>query len=323
MAVAFPFDRPTIDWSSKELGADFKDFEDYVNLLFDGPHCANWTDAQKSSAIVSWSGAKGRQAFSTFTWADPADKQKPDVVLKKFKEYVEPKTNKWLSRFHLHESRQKSNQTTDEFLSECMRQAAKCKLKDNNEIEERVLEQIIVGVKDVHIQQKLLSKGDALTLTDALDIARSIEAAGHQLSQLRASTSETATAHAVRSRNRGSGCLRCGRSHPTRPQTICPAWGSICRGCGKPNHWVQKCLSGQQGGRRGQSDQGQAQSQPKGRPRGQSQTQPQNRPGQTYHGCYEATAYPYQDEHSPPMGYQHDAVYSGAYDDDDHSTIFG
>ncbi len=206
--TGFPFDVPKIDWESKDLATEYKDFKDYINLLFEGPHCDGWTDAQKASAIVSWSGPKGRKAFSTFTWTNAADKKKPDNVLDKFEAYVEPKTNKWLARIHLQRTRQAEDQSVDEYLAECIRQANKCKLADQDATDERVLEQLIVGIRDAEIQQKLLSKGDKLKLTDALDIARGIEASGQHLTQLRGSNpSTTAAIHAVKNKN--SVCQRC------------------------------------------------------------------------------------------------------------------
>ncbi len=284
MAISFQFDRPQMDWDSKEIGAEFKDFRDYVELLFKGPHCNGWTDAQKASAIVSWSGVKGRKAFSTFTWADAADKDKPKEVLDKFQAHVEPKTNKWLARFDLHELRQTSDQPIDEFLAQCMRQASKCKLADQNAVEERVLEQIIVGVRDYNIQQKLLAKGDALDLNDALDIARSVESTKRHLSQLRSSTSDTAvTAHAVRGQGQNNECRNCGRKHPFKPKSQCAAYGQTCNGCGKKNHFVRYCRSKGQGQRQGNSAQPQ-QNQTPSQQQGSQQNRQQgnNQQQQTY-----------------------------------------
>ncbi len=306
MAAAFPFEVPKINWEAEDLGSEFKDFREYVELLFNGPQCDKWTAQQKASAIVSWAGATGRKAFSTFQFADAADKAKPDKVLDKFEKYVEPKTNKWLARVHLQRTVQKENQSVDEYLAVCIRQANKCKLKDNDAVDERVLEQLVVGMRDSTIQQKLLSKGDGLKLNEALDIARSMEASGHQLSQLRASdTNPTTAVHAVR--NKQSNCTKCGRKHPIR---TCPAWGAICKGCGKPNHFVQMCFS------KGQSQ---------GRPQAQKQSHSQRQPrGQSQ--IHEATAYPYAT--TSPYGQSYNAIYQDEtgvvhYDPpDDASVIF-
>ena len=91
---------------------------------------------------MSWSGARGRKAFAAFKFNNNADKDKPDVVLAKFRDYFEPKTNKLLARYNLHELRQMANQTIHEFLTECIHQAGKCKLKDQNDIDDHVLEQL-------------------------------------------------------------------------------------------------------------------------------------------------------------------------------------
>ena len=50
-------------------------------------------------------------------------------------------------------------------------QAKYCRFRDAVETEKRLVEQLIMGVKHVKVQEKLLSRDEALTLDIAMDIA--------------------------------------------------------------------------------------------------------------------------------------------------------
>ena len=55
----------------------------------------------------------------------------------------------------------------------------KCRFRDALEAEERLIEQLIIGIRHAKIQEKLLSHDDILTLDAAMDITR-ICACGHE-----------------------------------------------------------------------------------------------------------------------------------------------
>ena len=60
-------------------------------------------------------------------------------------------------------------------MTRCKLQAKKCKFRDNTDIEERLIEQLIIGTRHRKVQEKLLGKDGDLKLDDALDIARTCE----------------------------------------------------------------------------------------------------------------------------------------------------
>ena len=130
----------------------------------------------------------------------------------------------------------------------CRLQAKKCKFRDSREVGERLLEQLIVGVRHKKVQEQLLAKPDSYTLDAAMDLARTHEAMISDIEQLH---NDKLTVDYVSRQNNDRRsthpCAYCGGSHPPKPMNRCPAYGSQCDACGKPNHWKKVCrATGQQ-----------------------------------------------------------------------------
>ncbi|KAI0239911.1 hypothetical protein LSAT2_009361 [Lamellibrachia satsuma] len=66
----------------------------------------------------------------------------------------------------------RTSESADEFMTLCKLQPKKCQFRDARETDERLIEQLIVGIKHAKIQEKLLGRDDTLTLDSAVDIAR-------------------------------------------------------------------------------------------------------------------------------------------------------
>ena len=90
----------------------------------------------------------------------------------RFEKQVEPRSNFSLNRFHLQKLRQTPSESADEYMIRCRLQAEKCKFRDFREVGERMLEQLIVGIRHNKVQEQLLAKSDTFTLDAAMDIAR-------------------------------------------------------------------------------------------------------------------------------------------------------
>ena len=139
-----------------------------------------------------------------------------------------------------------SSETVDEFMKRCKTQARKCKFRDATESEERLIEQLVVGVRHEKMQEKLLCRDDTLTLDAAMNVARTHEATLANMQQFSGDASNIS--HVSRSRRTYEPSGRreevptyanCGRYHA--PTDRCPAEGSKCNACGKLNHWQRIC----------------------------------------------------------------------------------
>ena len=147
-------------------------------------------------------------------------------------ERLEPQVNFRIARFYLREYKQKNTENIDDFVARCKLQAKKCKLRDNQETEERLIEQVITGTRHPDLQKLLLSKGIELTLQEALISGRTHEASLNHMKQMaEIQGGDSQEINTIKQ----SHCRRCRNTHGYQ-KGKCPAWGTICSACGKKNH---------------------------------------------------------------------------------------
>ena len=99
-----------------------------------------------------------------------SDSKKVDVIWGRFKSLIEPKANFRPSRINLQKFRQTASESVDKFMIRCRIQRKKCRFRDALEAEERLIQQVIIGIRHTKIQEKLLSRDHMLTLDAAMDI---------------------------------------------------------------------------------------------------------------------------------------------------------
>ena len=108
----------------------------------------------------------------------------------------------------------------------CRNQAAKCKFRDTTESDERLIKQIIIRTKHQKIQERLLSKGDSLTLDEATDVCRTYEATLSQLTQLHAE------------KERKQPCVQWGTTPAVEPGGTISARNAQIAEVSMPNHVI-------------------------------------------------------------------------------------
>ena len=242
MAEAAGFTPPSMDWQAADLPDEFERFQQYCLLVFQGPF-SDKSDKEKVAYVMLWIGRTGVDAFNSFEWDNASDKSKVAAVFKKFNKHLQPRVNARLARFELQKYRQQPDESVDDFFARCKKKTSKCKFRDAQETNDRLIEQLIVGTKHSKVQERLLEGGSDLTLDEALDKARTYEATQRHMEQLSTATSSSRlpeTVHAISKSVGHADCGKCGRTHhPSK----CPAHGSTCNKCGKANHWANVCRS--------------------------------------------------------------------------------
>ena len=236
------FTPPCMNWQAQDLPDEFARFKQYCNLIFQGPYKGK-ADAEKASFILLWIGRCGIDIYNSWSWGSEGDENKPATIWEKFEKHLAPKINHRLARYQLQQYKQKETESVDDFLTRCRNQATKCKFRDTTEVGERLIEQLIIGTRHTKVQEKLLEKGEKLTLDTAIDVARTHEATLTHMKQL--TEGKQHDVHTVRSddpRNLKK-CPNCGGQHPEKPRSKCPAFGTDCNKCGKSNHWAKACRS--------------------------------------------------------------------------------
>ena len=129
--------------------------------------------------------------------------------------------------------RQEQCEPVYDFISRLKNLVAKCQFRDNAEVEDRVLDQLICGSNNSDIQKSLISRDKSLTLAIAIEIARSHEATSKHMKTLAGgskSHQDDRSINAIRKEQEREFCQNCGKQHPRRK-------------CGKANHWQSVCRS--------------------------------------------------------------------------------
>ena len=235
-----------MNWLAADLPTEFRSFKQYCELIFSGPF-RDKEQAERVTYILLWVGQEGLRMYNTWDLTD-VERQNVNIIWTRFTATIEPKSNFRLNRFHLQKFKQSTTETADEFMIRCKTHARKCQFRDAVETEERLIEQLILGVRHAKIQEKLLGRDDTLTLDAAMDVVKTHEATVSNMHQF---TGESNVSHVSRTgkkwqprdaskhRDGQQNCRNCGRRH--NMNDLCPAKGSKCRLCNKYNHWQSVC----------------------------------------------------------------------------------
>ena len=230
---------PQFNWSAPNLSESFKLFQQQCNLMFD---VKDIKKEKQVSHILLLTGQEGLKRFNS--WGLSAEDAKtPDVIWQKFEEQLDPPENFRIARLVMQKYRQGETESIDDFVNKCKLQAQKCEFKDVNEINDRIIDQLIYGVRYEELQKEYLSKDKTLTLAQAINLGRSYEASVAHMRKLTAvHDKDKENVHYFKQGKFVSTCTRCGRKHPKQKEK-CPAYGSTCGACGKQNHWAKFCMS--------------------------------------------------------------------------------
>lgn len=161
-----------------------------------------------------------------------------------------PKSNFLLSIYKLCTLKQEPDESVDVFLKKVCTLVNGCKFSNTNE---HIIDTLIFGCYNPHVQSKLLEHDDTLTLDRDIDVARTQEATSNQLHDIRGtdttvnSLKNTGHAwHTLRHKYQGLQkrvCGNCGTSHDLSQRSLCPAFGTQSKACGKSNQWKSLCHS--------------------------------------------------------------------------------
>ena len=113
--------------------------------------------------------------------AKPRDKTLQQLT-DTLRQHFDPKPLVIAERFHFHKRDQAPGESIGEYLAELRRRATHCNFGDF--LDQALRDHLVCGIRHQGTQKRLLSEAD-LTLAKATEIARSVEAAETQSSQLK------------------------------------------------------------------------------------------------------------------------------------------
>lgn len=126
-----------------------------------------------------------------------------------------------------------------------------------------LVDAIIAGVREKRVQERVLERGESLTLNKAIELTQQFEISQKQMKIVRDEDSQISAVtvkpkHFTPSKkmpfkgnsnyrkqasiNSPKSCIKCGKHQQHKwNQGKCPAKGSVCSYCHKPNHWATVC----------------------------------------------------------------------------------
>lgn len=249
---------PSMNWKAMNLDQEFRRFKLHCDFVFDGP-LASKNAAAKAGYVMTWLGDKGREIYSTMTWApavgeNAAENKTPEGIFNKFENYVKPKKNTIRATVEFNRRKQEATERFDDFVTALKLLARDC---DFGTMEERMIrDAIVLRSKHPAVMEKSFEKGDDLTLEGAVKIGQDYETSQASMQAInkdedlsvskifikkkdkrkwKSKPHEKSKSEAKRVRK----CIRCGydESH-----TRCPAKGAKCGYCNVKGHFAKMCL---------------------------------------------------------------------------------
>ena len=259
--------KPAMNWEAVDLPKEWRRFKQHCEFTFKGPLAAK-SEVEKVNYLMTYIGDRGRELYTTFTWAPAADREPAENdtlagVYAKYEAHVAPQSSEIRATVKFSRCRQ-GNRRFDDFVTELRVLVRDCGYAEP----ERMLRDAIV-LRSSHdqVREKCLDKGNDLTLAKAIQIGQDYEASQESMKVIDEKVDEDPKVHAVRPKQRGNGKRtpqqgaaaaskgRSQRTTPKNPKTegecgrcgypntheLCPARDSICGYCKNKGHWSKKC----------------------------------------------------------------------------------
>ena len=245
--------------------------EDYIVALV-GDNCSA---ARKLAIMKTTIGEEAMTAIKNFS---SNEKDTFDNLKKKLLSYYKPSMNTSTYRHTFYNMYQEEGEQVEDFVNRLLELARKCQFKFlctnpdaanqpvyHDRTSEFVRDRLIVGLYEDSTRARLMRERD-LTLENAIQIAKTAEAAKEQLKQTARSHMSASVNTLQKRKNRNYGpqtksahsqqngqfkkekrdqsvskcCKYCGKTH-VKGTSNCPAYGKECKSCGKRNHFANVC----------------------------------------------------------------------------------
>lgn len=243
------------------IAENWKLWEQKFDLFLIASGIAEKSSKVQCATFLHVAGEEAVKIYNTFSFEE-AEKDKLDVLKKKFKDYCEPRKNVTYIRHLFFTRAQGPNESIDAYVTDLKNKAKDCEFLDLHD--SLIRDRIVCGVREDHVRARLLRE-TGLTLVKAIDICRANEMTVTQVKALNEevevskirSVSHSKTAdrrktfgNDYRARTNVTGneqkvrqCFKCGYEHsPSK----CPAYGQTCRVCNKQNHFAKMCRQAKQ-----------------------------------------------------------------------------
>ena len=177
------------------------------------------------------------------------ERQNIERIFELWNTYCIGETNVIYERYKFNNCTQGPTESIETYAASLRALAATCAFGPLND--ELICDRIVCGIHNNAVRLKLLQE-PKLSLSKCIDLCRATETTTAQAKKMAGQDdNHDLMAHYVGKQSSPrkttgdtsgfiSDCKFCGRSHK-RNKESCPAFGRYCSGCGKRNHFVEKC----------------------------------------------------------------------------------
>ncbi|XP_033740319.1 uncharacterized protein K02A2.6-like [Pecten maximus] len=219
--------------------------------------CNDIKDEKKVPALLSLIGGSTYSLLRGLTAPKKPSEEGLDRLVALLKEHFSPKPLVIAERFRFHKQDQREGETIREYLAAIRKLSEHCEF--GGALSDSLRDRLVCGLKNEHIQRKLLSEVD-LTYDKAVDLSVAMETAARDTTELRGSISvnkihkqnggklklKTFPIQGMQQNKYTKTCYRCTGNHD---QKDCRYKGETCYKCGKRGH-IKKACRGKGGDRR-------------------------------------------------------------------------
>ena len=247
---------PNLSFTSGNLAEQWRKWEQQFRVYYTAAELVKKEAKTRVAILLHYAGPEAQDIHSNFVFSDTEGDRANDYnsVLKKFKEYCEPRKNEVFERYKFWQCDQHEGETIDQWVNDLRILLESCWYGDQKE--KNLRDRIVFRVADTRVKERLLRESD-LTLTKALDICHAAEASKVQLKTMSGEAKKGHDVHAIgkgkrKSRDKPSNfqqrsnnykqqqkveaqgrsqqsqikdCQYCGKTHPPRK---CPRYGASC-----------------------------------------------------------------------------------------------
>ena len=226
----------------KEFHPEEESIESYlerVELFFTANEVAN---EKKVAVFLSIIGSKTYAILRNLVAPAKPSSKGFDALCAQLKKHFQPSKIVIAERFHFHRRSQGPEEFISEFLAELRRLATHCSFGEF--LNDALRDRLVCGLHSESIQRRLLSQSD-LTLAQAVEIAKGMEAATRDTQELQGQAPSIKAVQSSGATKKSSGtvpekqCHRCGKKNHLPHQ--CHFKDVVCHKCSKRGHIAKVC----------------------------------------------------------------------------------
>ena len=183
--------------------------------------------------------------------ADPDVTNEYTVAKTALDNYFSPKKNVEFERYTFRMVKQTASETIDAYHNRLRSLAKYCEFSD---LDAEIKSHITQTCRSSRLRRRALTDS-SMTLQQLIDVGRSMEVSERQTKAIEGGMNNVAVSadttvaqvgarptYQDQHRSASEKCRNCGKDYPHNGgRTSCPAYGTSCRSCGKPNHWSTCC----------------------------------------------------------------------------------